>query len=35
MHLPRWLVRFSMPAALVLVSAALGGWKWEQAQLPF
>ena len=29
MHLPNWLVRFSMPAALVLTSVALGGWKWE------
>jgi hypothetical protein len=33
MHLPRWLVRFSVPAALVLVSAVGGGWKWEH--LPF
>jgi hypothetical protein len=29
MHLPHWLVRFTMPAALILASAALGGWKWE------
>jgi hypothetical protein len=35
MHLPRWLVRFSMPATLILASAALGGWKWESAPLPF
>jgi hypothetical protein len=34
MHLPRWLVRFSMPAALILASAALGGWKWEGVPLP-
>jgi len=33
MHLPRWLVRFSVQAALVLVSAVGGGWKWEH--LPF
>ena len=33
MHLPRWLVRISVPAALVLVSAVGGGWKWEH--LPF
>ena len=35
MHLPCWLMRFSMPAALILASAALGGWKWEKAPLPF
>jgi hypothetical protein len=29
MYLPRWLVRFSVPAALVLVSAVGGGWKWD------
>ena len=29
MYLPRWLVRFSVPAVLVLVSAVGGGWKWE------
>jgi hypothetical protein len=28
-HLPRWLVRFSVPATLVLVSAVGGGWKWD------
>jgi hypothetical protein len=35
MHLPRWLVRFWTPVALVLTSAVLGGWKWEHAPLPF
>jgi hypothetical protein len=34
MHLPHWLVRFSMPAALILASAVLGGWKWEGVPLP-
>ena len=29
MYLPRWLVRFSVPATLVLVSAVGGGWKWD------
>jgi hypothetical protein len=29
MYLPRWLVRFGVPAALVLVSAVGGGWKWD------
>ncbi len=33
MHLPRWLVRSSFCAVLVLVSALGGGWKWEH--LPF
>jgi hypothetical protein len=35
MQLPRWFMRFSMPTALVLASAVLGGWKWENAPLPF
>jgi hypothetical protein len=34
MHAPRWLVPLSMSAVLVLASATLGGWKWENA-LPF
>lgn len=35
MHLlPRWLVRFSVPAMLVLVSAVGGGWKWD-LHVPF
>jgi len=29
MHLPRWLVRFNVPATLILVSAVGGGWKWD------
>ena len=29
MHFRSWLVRFSMPAALLLGSAFCGGWKWE------
>jgi hypothetical protein len=29
MHLPRWLVPFSMSAALLLGSVFCGGWKWE------
>jgi hypothetical protein len=29
MHFPRWLVRFSVPAALIVISALGGGWKWE------
>jgi hypothetical protein len=29
MHPTRWLVRFSMSAALLLTSALCGGWKWE------
>jgi hypothetical protein len=29
MHLNRWLIRFSMSAALLLGSAFCGGWKWE------
>ena len=35
MHLPRWLVRFTVPVALLLTSVACGGWKWESAPLPF
>lgn len=35
MYVPRWLVRFSVPAVLVLVSALGGGWKWDQPHLPF
>jgi hypothetical protein len=29
MHLPSWLIRLSMSAALLLGSAFCGGWKWE------
>lgn len=29
MRLPSWLIRFSMPAALILGSALCAGWKWE------
>lgn len=29
MHLPRWLVRISMSAALILGSGVCAGWKWD------
>ena len=29
MHLRRWLVQLSVPAALIVISAVGGGWKWE------
>jgi hypothetical protein len=35
MYVPRWLVPLSMSAVLVLASATLGGWKWENVPLPF
>jgi hypothetical protein len=33
MRLSRWLIRFSMAAALITSSAVCGGWKWDH--LPF
>jgi hypothetical protein len=30
----RWLVRFTLPAALVLTSVVGAGWKWEHLPLP-
>jgi hypothetical protein len=33
MHLPNWLVRVCMSAALILGSALCGGWKWEHLPL--
>jgi hypothetical protein len=30
MHLPVWLVRLSVSAALVLASAVGAGWKWDK-----
>jgi hypothetical protein len=29
MHLPGWLMRLVIAAALVLGSAVGGGWKWD------
>ncbi len=29
MHLPGWLVRFGMSAALIFGSAVCAGWKWD------
>jgi hypothetical protein len=29
MHLPAWLMRISISAALVLASAVCAGWKWD------
>jgi hypothetical protein len=30
MHLPHWLTRISMSAALILGSAVCAGWKWDR-----
>ena len=29
MHLPVWLMRMGISAALVLASAVCAGWKWD------
>jgi hypothetical protein len=33
MHLPAWLMRVTISAALVLGSAFCGGWKWDGGTL--